>query len=93
MPAELLPADHPAWQLEARYLALAVANFALTLSPAVVILGGGVMQRSNLFPLIREELASIVNGYVPIPEVVPPGLGDRAGVLGALALAQQAAQG
>ena len=92
MPAELLPDDHPAWALEARYLALAVANCVFTIAPARIILGGGVMRQSQLFPLIRAELASIVNGYVQIPDVVPPGLGDRAGVLGALALAQQAAQ-
>ena len=55
-------------------------------------MGGGVMQQTRLFPMIREELASLVNGYIKVPEVVPPGLGDRAGVLGALILAEEAAR-
>lgn len=89
-PAQELPADHPAWALEARYLALGVANFICTLSPHRVILGGGVMQQAQLFGLIRRELAGILNGYVQVPQVVPPGLGNRSGVLGALALAELA---
>jgi fructokinase len=60
------------------------------MSPGRVILGGGVMHQTGLFPIIREELASLVNGYIRMPDVVPPGLGDRAGVLGALILAEEA---
>ncbi len=90
VPAAQLPFDHPAWSLEARYLALAVANFIFTVSPGRVIMGGGVMQQAALFDRIRADLALVVNGYIRVPEVVPPGLGNRAGVLGALALAQEA---
>lgn len=98
--AETLPPHHPAWKLEARYLALAVANFVFTLSPQRVILGGGVMHQPLLFPLIQAELRSILNGYIQAPQVledmeryvVPPGLAGRSGILGALALAQRAAQ-
>jgi fructokinase len=90
-----LPPEHPAWQLEARYLALGIANIAFTFAPARVILGGGVMHQTHLFPAIRSEFLRIVNGYLQVPEItsaideyiVPPGLGDRSGVLGALALA------
>lgn len=91
-PAKALPLDHPAWRLEARYLALAVANFVFTVSPARVILGGGVMEQRQLLGMIRSELQEIVNGYIQLPEqfVVPPGLGNRSGVLGALALAELA---
>jgi fructokinase len=91
-PAEELPAGHPAWDEEARYLALAVANFAFTLGPARVILGGGVMRQPQLFPLIRAEFAKLLNHYLPVPDgyIAPPGLGDRAGVLGALLLASRA---
>jgi fructokinase len=86
-----LPPDHPAWTLEAHYLALAVVNFACTLSSARIILGGGVMLQAQLFPKIRSEVARLINGYVGLPEIVPPTLGDRAGVCGALVLAEQAA--
>ena len=94
-PAEELPDDHPAWALEARYLALALNDFVCTLSPRRIILGGGVMERLSLFPRIHRELQSLLNGYVQAPQitthidryVVPPAFGPRAGLIGALALA------
>jgi fructokinase len=100
-PAEALPDDHPAWALEAHYLALALANFVCTLSPRRIILGGGVMDRRALFPPVRERLRALLNDYVQAPEiqrdidayVVPPELGARTGVLGALALARAVAEG
>ncbi|HEX8990175.1 MAG TPA: ROK family protein [Anaerolineales bacterium] len=92
--SEALPDDHPFWHLEAHYIALAVQDFILTLSPRKVILGGGIMQRKHLFPLIRAEVRELLNGYVQHPFVehmdeyiVPPSLGNQAGVLGAIALA------
>jgi fructokinase len=85
--AELLPANHPAWALEARYLALGLANFVCTFSPRRIVMGGGVMHHLDLFPMIRERLQDLLRGYVRAPELVPPLLGDDAGVLGALALA------
>jgi fructokinase len=91
-PAEKLAPDHPAWTLEARYLALAIASFAFTLSPARVILGGGVMRQDHLFANIRTQLAQLLNGYIAQPEIEPPALGTRAGVCGALVLAEQAAR-
>ena len=95
-----LPSDHEAWAMEARYIAFGLVNLILTLSPQRLILGGGVMQQVHLFPLIRAEVQSILNGYVQLPAllegidttIVPPALGDRAGVLGAIALAQDAAR-
>ncbi len=95
---ETLPPDHPAWDLEARYLGLAVANLVCTLSPQRIILGGGVMHQRHLFPRIRQVVQDALAGYVNSPAlkeaiedyIVPPGLGDHAGVLGALALAQRA---
>lgn len=98
-PAEALPPDHPAWALEAHYLALALVNLILTLSPERIILGGGVMHQEVLFPMIRTEVQTLLNGYVKAPAItdtieayiVPPGLGDQAGILGALALAMKQA--
>jgi fructokinase len=95
-PGDTLPVDHPAWALEAHYLALALQSFICTLSPRKIILGGGVMQQAQLFPMLRKETQALLNGYVHAPEmlekidqyIVPPGLGGRAGVLGAIALAQ-----
>jgi fructokinase len=86
-PGHLLPSDHPAWDLEAHYLALGVTNWISTLSPEAVILGGGVLRREQLFPLLRANVDALLNGYLAAPEIIPPLLGDRAGVLGAIALA------
>jgi fructokinase len=57
------------------------------------------MSQSHLFPLIRQEVQALLNGYIQAPAIlqqidayiVPPGLGSQVGVLGALALAEQAA--
>ena len=84
---ETLPDDHKAWDLEAHYLALGIASWICTLSPQRIVLGGGVMSRKKLYPLVREEVSALLNGYVEAPEIVPPLLGARAGVLGAIALA------
>jgi fructokinase len=88
--AEELPPDHPAWKLEAHYLALAAINLVCMLSPRLILLGGGVMQNAALFPLIRAEVATLMNGYVALPEIAPPQLGNDSGILGGIALAQQA---
>jgi fructokinase len=95
--SELAP-DHPAWAMEAFYIGQAVAGTILLLSPKKVILGGGVMHQLQLFPLIREEVRRNLNGYVNAAAVlegiddyiVPPGLGDNAGLCGSLALGLRA---
>jgi len=95
-PAATLPPDHPAWALEAHYLALALVNLTVTLSTQRILLGGGVMQQPQLFALVRKEFARLLNGYVQHPEILdrldqfiqPPGLGSRAGLLGCLVLAE-----
>lgn len=92
--AMLLPQDHLAWEMEADYLAAALMNYTLCLSPKRIIMGGGVMQQTHLFPLIRKKLNALLAGYVNHryldnmdAYVVPPLLKNNAGVLGAIALA------
>jgi fructokinase len=97
-PAGSLPPDHPAWDLEAHYLALALVNLTVTLSPRRILLGGGVMQQPHLFQMIREKFSELLNGYVRHPDILnrvdeyiqPPKLGNDAGILGALLLAEMA---
>ncbi len=99
-PARELDEDEP-WRLETEYVALGLMNVVCVLSPERIILGGGVMKRPGLLPCVQERLRELLAGYVDAPElkhairdfVVPPGLGDRAGVLGAIALAQEADAG
>jgi fructokinase len=83
----LLPDGHAAWDLEAEYLALGILSWTCTLAPERVILGGGIMGRKELFPKIRLRLAELLNGYMEPPDLAVPELGQRAGVLGAIALA------
>ncbi len=95
--ADHLPPDHPAWELEAYYLAQAAVTFIYVLSPQRIILGGGVMSQPHLFALVRRKVQQLLNGYVQSATIleniddyiVPPALGNRAGVLGAMALGQQ----
>jgi fructokinase len=89
MKAAELPADHPAWILEAEYLAYGIANFVCTLSPERVLLGGGVMEQAHLYGMVRTELSRVLADYVEeLPMIIPPQLGNLSGVLGALALAE-----
>jgi fructokinase len=98
--AEELPPGHPAWDLEASYLALAVNDLTCVLSPRRIILGGGIMNQRHLFPRIRREAQKLLNGYVRSPLIleriedfiVPPALDDRSGGLGAIALAKLATE-
>lgn len=95
-----LTPDHEAWDLEAEYIAQALANYAMTLSPQRIILGGGVGSVPHLLPKVQKRTRELINGYIQSPVIletiesfiVNPGLGNRSGVLGAIALAEQAVQ-
>ena len=95
---ETLPPNHPAWELEAHYLALALVNYILILSPQRIVVGGGVMAQKELYPLIQKEVLNLLNNYLNAPSllnniesyIVPPALGNQAGVLGGFALAKSA---
>jgi fructokinase len=99
-PAETLPPEHPAWELEATYLAYALSNLTCTIAPQAIVLGGGVASQPHLLGQVRRAVERLLNGYIQSPwlkpgleaYIVPPGLGSRAGVLGAIALAAQGAQ-
>lgn len=98
--AETLPVSHPAWDLEARYIASALTSLVVVLSPHRLILGGGVMQAEQLLPLVRQHLTRSLGGYVQAEAVtsgmdqyvVAPRLGQQAGIAGALALAERASR-
>lgn len=99
--AKELPPEHPAWDLEAAYLAQMCISAICTFSPEKIILGGGVMQQKHLFPKIRANVVERLNNYIGRPEIlhgidayiVEPGLGTGSGAMGALLLAQKAYAG
>ncbi|MBW8349457.1 ROK family protein [Bacillus sp. IITD106] len=86
------------WEIEAYYLGQALMQYILTISPKKIIMGGGVMKQAQIFPLVRKKVQELLNGYVPLPQItehiedyiVPPLLGDDAGITGALMLAKRA---
>ena len=90
-PAAELPADHPAWECEAWYLAHGALALLAIVSPARVILGGGVAQAAGFHERTAELLAKLAAGYFPALAagryLVPPDLGQQAGIRGALLLA------
>lgn len=96
IPAQNLPENHPGWTLEADYLAQMCVNLTLMLSPQKIILGGGVSQHQGLLPMIHNKFREKLNNYIVsslynenlASYIVTPKLGQKAGVLGALALAQ-----
>lgn len=86
------------WELEAHYIAQALTGYILTLSPELIILGGGVMHQEQLFPLIRKAVREMLNGYIKTREledmdsyIVPASLHDNQGIMGCLELACRAA--
>ncbi|HSK89445.1 MAG TPA: ROK family protein [Anaerolineales bacterium] len=93
----VVPEEDAFWDLETEYIALALMNYIVTLSPTKIILGGGVMQREFLFRKVRRRVRELLNGYVASKSILenidtyilPPGLGNQSGSLGAIALAMQ----
>ena len=93
-PAAQLAGRDEVWELEAYYIAQAVADYILTYSPQKVILWGGVMHQEKLFPMVRTGVQELLNGYVHHPAVtdaiadyiIPPALGEDPGILGAVRL-------
>ena len=86
-----LPADHPAWSLEARYLAQGIRSLTLSLMPDLVIVGGGVGLRPGMLEQVQTELDVVMDGCAgrgpSASWLVTAGLGEDAGLFGAMALA------
>ena len=95
-PAASLDGDQAVWELEARYLALGLVSVMCVLSPERIVVGGGVAHHDGLLNLVRRDVPALMNGYLEATAVrddiadyiTLPQLGMRAGVLGAIALAQ-----
>lgn len=96
-PAESLAFDHEIWEIEARLLARAIVNFIFTLTPDIIILGGGVAHAPGLLPRVRRNVIQLIHQYGHFGEIcnqmdqylVAPALGDDAGALGGILLAMQ----
>lgn len=97
MKAEYLMDRPEAWEMEAHYISQLVSDLVLTVSPEKIVLGGGVMHQEVLFPLIRKKVQEQINHYIRMPQleegieryIVPPALGDHAGLIGAIELGRE----
>lgn len=75
------------------YLGQAICSFQAIMTPARIVLGGGVMDTPDLLATVRRHAHQAGRGYfVGEPEelVVAPGLDHDSGLLGALAVALKA---
>lgn len=96
MDAAELPDDHRAWAIEAHYLAHLCTTLVLVAAVRRVILGGGVSARAGLVEQVARQTGDLLAGYEASlgiaghAIVVRPGLGLKAGSLGALAVAASA---
>ena len=92
-----IPDGHEAWVLEVDYLSVALVNYIYTFAPQRIVIGGGIMKKNGLLSLVRDKVVGLLSGYGSFPGslddiasyVVPPGLGEHSGVLGAIALARK----
>lgn len=86
-----LAEDKKVWEIEAFYLAQALVNYTLILSPEKIVLGGGVMKQTQLLSMIKEQFTQLMAGYVATPSldeyIVTPELEDNAGITGCLLMA------
>jgi fructokinase len=86
--------DHPGHGIIAWYLAQMAVTLQSIMEPGRIIFGGGVMDTPDLLCRVREEAGGLSSGYFKgnaADIIVAPELGDRAGLLGGLALAMDAA--
>ncbi len=95
-PAETAEPDHPVWSLVVEYLAQLAATLTYVMAPQRIVFGGGIGSDLDRLARVRLALRKTLGGYLPDLDdaealeayLVPPTLGDRSGVLGAIALAQ-----
>lgn len=93
MPGHEIPEDHPAWELQAKYLAYGCVNLTAAWSPDVIIIGGGVSQKAGLIDRIRAEFEKLAGDYWALPPldlyIQTPALDQMAGIVGSLTMAQR----
>jgi fructokinase len=83
--------EDPIWDTLAHYLAYLCMNLTLTVSPEVIVIGGGISKREMLFTLIREKFEKYLNNYVTYPAVekyIRPSFHPDIGLVSSIELAR-----
>jgi fructokinase len=94
-PLSAFAPDGPEVALAADYIGQLCASILLAVSPKRIVLGGGVAKTPGLHGRVTEAMFAALNGYATHGVtrdgyIVPPALGDDAGVVGGLAMAARA---
>jgi len=95
-----IPDSDPVWEITGHYLAAMCANLVLTVSPSVIVIGGGVMNRDILYSIVRKKTVELLQGYINSPMItehieeyiVRSPFGNNSGIVGALGLGKLALQ-
>ncbi|AMB99063.1 fructokinase [Aerococcus urinaehominis] len=86
--------DHQVYNYLADYIGQGLRDFTVLLRPEVIVIGGGLMNVPGLMDKVRQAFDQLFNHYLPLPDlddyIVSPGLGDQAGIIGAMILGQKA---
>lgn len=95
-----LPAEHPAWAIQASYIGELCGTLILTTMPERIVLGGGVMTQARLLPMVREATLATLGSYLgrwdaraADERIIAPGCTEPPGLIGAYLLAASFAQG
>ncbi|CQR24245.1 transcriptional regulator/sugar kinase [Streptococcus varani] len=94
---ELIEADSEVWDVQAYYIAQAAIQATLLYRPQVIVFGGGVMAQEHMVKRVHETFETLMNGYVPVPDladyIVTPAVAENgSATLGNFALAKQISQ-
>lgn len=91
------PAEGEAVEILAYYVAQLLVTISLSVAPQRIVVGGGVAKTAGLMDAVRAQYRDLVAGYLGDQDlesfIVPPALGDDAGVIGALVLARGLVEG
>ena len=91
---ENIELNNPVWDVQAYYIAQAAVNATVTFRPDVIVFGGGVMAQQHMLDRVREKFTSLLNGYLPVPDVrdyivTPAVAGNGSATLGNFVLAKK----
>lgn len=91
---ETIELNNPVWDVQAYYIAQAAVNATVTFRPDVIVFGGGVMAQQHMLDRVREKFTSLLNGYLPVPDVrdyivTPAVAGNGSATLGNFVLAKE----
>ena len=98
--SELEP-EHPAYDLEAGYIATLCLSLMLSFSPDMILLGGGVMQAEGLLQRIRDQVFKGLGGYLSYAShredldaiIAEPQFTGHAAIIGCFLMAEASTHG